>query len=86
MTLQERIREYREYQRMKEELEINLDALKLEIITEMGGMEEMTVGDYKVKYKPVTTSRMDTTALKNELPDIAARFLVTTTCRRFSIA
>jgi predicted phage-related endonuclease len=84
--MQDRIREYKEYQRMKEDLEAQLDALKVEIITDMGEAEEMTVGEYKVRYKPVTSSRMDTTALKNELPEVAARFLVTSTSRRFSVA
>jgi predicted phage-related endonuclease len=86
MTLQDKIREYREYQRMKEELEAQLDALRLDIITDMGDADEMTAGDYKVRYKPVTSSRLDTTALKKDLPDIAARFMLTSTTHRFSVA
>ena len=86
MTLQETVREFKEYQRMKEELEAQMDALKLDIIAGMGEEEEMVIGEYKVRYKPVTSSRMDTTAIKNELPDIAARFTKKTESRRFSIA
>ena len=86
MTMQDKIREYREYQRMKEDIESTLDALRLDIITDMGDADEVTAGDYKVRYKAVTSSRLDTTALKKELPDIAARFMLTSTTRRFSVA
>jgi len=86
MTLQEKIREYREYQRMKEEVDAHLDALKLDIISDMGEAEEVTAGEYKVKYKAVTSSRLDTTALKNTLPDVVARFMLNSTTRRFSVA
>jgi predicted phage-related endonuclease len=84
--MQDRIREYREYQRMKEELDTQLDALRLSIIADMGDADEMTAGEYKVRYREVTSSRLDTAALKNELPDIAARFMLTSTTRRFSVA
>ena len=37
-------------------------------------------------WKPVTSSRMDTAALKKALPEIAERFIKSTTNRRFVLA
>ena len=42
--------------------------------------------DWKVTWKAVTSNRLDSTALKKELPDIAARFMKKTTARRFVLA
>ena len=43
-------------------------------------------GEYRVIWKAVTSSRLDTTALKKALPDVAARFMKSTTSRRFCVA
>lgn len=37
-------------------------------------LDEARIGDYKIRYKAVTSSRLDSKALKNELPEIAERF------------
>ena len=62
------------------------EALKDQIKSAMGDREELRAGEYKVTWKPVTSSRVDTAALKKELPEIAARFTKTTTSRRFCVA
>ena len=49
-------------------------------------LEELRAGEYKVTWKAVTSSRLDTTALKKALPDVAARFMKSTTSRRFCVA
>lgn len=51
----------------------------------MGDQETVTAGAYKISYKPATSSRIDTTALKKALPEIAAQYMRTTTTRRFTI-
>lgn len=73
-------------QRLIEESQNEADALRDEIKDFMGDSEQITAGNYKVTYKTVTTSRVDTTALKKALPDIAERFSKTSTTRRFVIA
>lgn len=73
-------------QRLIEEAQNEADALRDEIKDFMGDSEQFTAGNYKVTYKTVTTSRVDTTALKKALPDIAERFSKTSTTRRFVIA
>ena len=52
----------------------------------MGDAEEIRAGEYRITWKPVTSSRIDTTALKKALPDLAAQFTKTSTVRRFSVA
>lgn len=86
MLRAETIREYREYMRLREEIEEQLEALKLSIIVEMGDDEEVTVDEYRVRYKPVVTTRVDTTAFRKELPELAERFMTTSQVKRFSIA
>ena len=50
------------------------------------GVDVLTGSDWKAVWKPITTSRIDTTALKKALPDLAAQFTKTSTVRRFSVA
>lgn len=58
------------------------DALK----AHMGDSEELRAGEYKVTWKTVTASRLDTAALRKAIPDVAAAFIRTTTTRRFCVA
>lgn len=74
-----------ELKRMQEELTAEIEAAQDEIKAIMGTAEELSAGAFKVTWKPVTTSRIDTTALKRELPDVAARFMTQTTTRRFTV-
>jgi len=75
-----------ELKRMQEDLETEISALTDAIKAEMGEAELLTAGPYKVTWKPVTTSRIDTAALKKALPDVAAQYTRTTTARRFLVA
>lgn len=80
-----KVTELQELRRMQEELSAEIEALTDLIKNHMGEQELLLAGPYKVTYKPVTTTRIDTTALKKALPDIAERFSKTTTTRRFTI-
>lgn len=51
----------------------------------MGDDDTLLAGPFKVTWKAVTSSRLDSTALKKALPEIATRFMKQTTTRRFSI-
>ena len=77
--------ELQELRRMQEELTAEIEALQDKIKNHMGDQELLLAGPYKVTWKPVTTTRIDTTALKKALPDIAAQYSKTTTTRRFTI-
>ena len=79
------IHELLELKRMREELEAEITTLEDSIKAAMGDEELLTAGAYKVTWTTFTSNRLDTTALKKALPDVAARFTKTTTSRRFSV-
>lgn len=86
--IMEAVQAIREYKRMKEELEAEIAAAEDLIKAEMNrtSVYVMVGTDYKVTWNEVTSSRIDTTAIKRELPDIASRYTKTTTSRRFVLA
>ena len=84
-TIIAKVTELQELKRMQEELTATIEAITDEIKAAMGSQEELSAGAFRTTWKPVTTSRIDTTALKNELPDVAARYLKTSTTRRFCV-
>ena len=81
-------REYRELQAMIKDLENEADALKQTMIREMDNrqVEKLAAGEYEIRYQLVESSRLDTSALKKALPDIAAQFTKLTTSTRFQVA
>ena len=60
------------------------DAVKIEMAER--NAEEITAAGHVVRWKVVTSKRLDTAALKKALPDLAQQFTKTTTARRFCIA
>ena len=84
-SLESTIHEILDLKRMREELDATIATLEDSIKAVMGDDELLTAGAYKVSWKTFTFSRVDTTALKKALPDIAAQYTKTTTARRFSI-
>ena len=84
-NLTPKITELMELKRMREELDAEIAAAEDEIKTAMGDEDTLLAGPFKVTWKTITSSRLDSTALKKALPKIAARFMKQTTTRRFSI-
>ena len=84
-AMEAKVHELMELKRMKEELDSEIVQIEDEIKAIMGNEEMLVAGAYKVSWKPVTSSRLDSTALKKALPDIAERFTKSTTTRRFCI-
>ncbi len=83
-----KVKELRELRRMAEELQAEIDAAQDAIKAHMDsqGVDTLAGADWKVTWKPVTSNRMDTTALKKALPEIAERFMKSVTSRRFCVA
>lgn len=81
-----KLREMKDLQRLIEEAETEIEAIKDAVKAHMGDSEELRAGEYKVTYKSVATSRIDTAALKKAMPDVAAAFTRSTTVRRFCVA
>ena len=84
--IEEKARELRQLQALIEEAQAEAEAIKDAIKAAMGDSESIQAGEYKITLKPVTTVRIDTTALKKALPDVAERFTRETTTRRFCVA
>lgn len=79
------MREIAEYTRMAEEITATLDGLKdtLKRYMDENGLDTIAGSEHKASYKAVISSRIDTTALKRDMPEIAARYTKTTETRRF---
>lgn len=79
------MREIAEYTHMAEEVAATLDSLKdiLKKHMEENGLDSIAGSEHKASYKAVTSSRIDTTALKRDMPEIAAKYTKTTNTRRF---
>ena len=84
-NMEAKVHELMELKRLKEELEAEIAAAEDAIKAVMGKEELLLAGSYKVSWKTFTSSRIDTTALKKALPDVAAAYTKQTTARRFSI-
>ena len=85
MELESKAQELQELKRMREELDAEIEAAQDAIKAAMGDQEAVTAGAYRITWKPVESARIDTKALKAALPDIAARFTVTSMTRRFCV-
>ena len=84
--LESKVRELRQLQALIDEAQAEAEAIKDTIKAAMGDSEALRVGEYSITWKPVKTVRIDTTALKKALPDVAQAFTRETTTRRFCVA
>ena len=73
----------RQSQQRKSHTEIA--SIEDELKQAMGNEETLIAGPFKIDWKTVVSSRIDTVALKKALPDIAERFMKQTTTRRFCV-
>ena len=84
--IEAKARGLRQLQALIEEAQAEAESIKDAIKAAMGDSESIQAGEYKITWKAVTSSRIDTTALKKALPDVAERFTKETTSRRFCVA
>ena len=84
--MEAKARELRQLQALIEEAQAEAETIKDALKAAMGDSESVQAGEYKITWKAVTSSRIDTTALKKALPDVAERFTKETTSRRFCVA
>lgn len=83
-----RIEALLEWEKIMEEAKAEADALRDEIKQEMmaRNTEELTVGQYIVRWTSVLTQRFDSTAFKKVMPDIYKAYTKQVASRRFTIA
>lgn len=79
------MKELAEYSRMAEEIAATVDGLKdvLKSHMEKCGVDTIAGTEHKATYKAVTSSRIDTAALKRDKPDIATAYTRATETKRF---
>lgn len=87
-AIRQAVQDIRELTRMKEELEAEITAAQDIIKAEMSAqqVDTLTGADFKVTWKEVISSRIDTTALKKALPELCEQYTKQTTTKRFCIA
>lgn len=78
--------ELAQYKRLQEDatamIESLTDTLKQYMVDNR--LETLTGNEHKATYKTVTSSRIDTTALKRNAPDIAEKYTKTMETKRFT--
>ena len=84
--MEAKCRELRQLQALIEEAQAEAEHIKDVIKAAMGNAEAVQAGEYRITWKNVTTARVDASALKKALPDVAERFTRSTTVRRFCVA
>ncbi|MDR1001599.1 MAG: hypothetical protein LBL96_12530 [Clostridiales bacterium] len=86
-NLESRIREYREYARMIEELAALKEAIADELKAAMSaaGESKMIVGEYKLSYTDCTRRDLDKKRLEADLGDLSD-YTKVTTYKRFQVA
>ena len=79
------MKELAQYTRIMEETAAIIEGLKDEIkrYMEEHDTDILTGNEHKATYKAVTSNRIDTAALKKDMPDIAAQYTKTTETKRF---
>lgn len=77
---------HRVHDELIEEPQAEAESIKDAIKAHMGDAEELRAREYKDTWKPVTSTRLDSKALKAAAPELVERFIRTTTIRRFCVA
>ena len=86
MNIESLCNEYRENKRMIEELTALNEELKNKIVAAMQGKDTLIVGCTKVSNITVNSTRLDSSAIKKELPDVFTKYSKETSYKRFTVA
>lgn len=86
-NIKNKLKEAKQIKRNIDELQNALSCVEEEIKAELirRGVDTLDVDEYRVTYKDITATRVDTTSLKQSLPEVAERFSRTSTTKRFCI-
>ena len=77
-----------ELRRMADDLDAEITAIQDEIKAHMAAAQTdtLTAGAFRVVWKSVTSTRLDTAALRRELPEVWQEYGKTTTTKRFTVS
>ena len=83
-----KIEELKELEAFMEELKAEADGIRDSIKEQMtaDNTEEMTVGQYIVRFTSVLSQRFDSTAFKKVMPEVYKAYIKQVSSKRFSIA
>lgn len=86
--LESKVAELRELKQMQDELAAEIAATEdsLKAYMTANGADELHGPSFKITWKEVTSSRLDSKALKVAVPELWQRFTKQTTARRFIVA
>ena len=86
--MEAKVSELRELRRLADDLAAEIGALEDELKAYMDatGADELHGPSFKITWKPITSSRLDSKALKTAAPELWERFTKTVTTRRFILA
>lgn len=86
--LNEKLRELRKLKRLMEDVQHHAATIEDEVKSEMQnrGVDEIITDDYKVTWKTVVSTRLDTKALKEERPEIYTRYAKEFQSKRFMVS
>ena len=88
LELSTKAREYREIQALIKELEAEAEALKQMMIQELDSrkVEELAAGEYKIRHSLYETSRLDSSKLKIDRPELYQAYIKKAMSTRFQVA
>ncbi len=74
--------------RLADDLDAEISAIQDEIKAHMAAAQTdtLTAGAFRVVWKSVTSTRIDTAALRRELPEVWQEYGKTTTTKRFTVS
>ena len=83
-----KIAELQELEALIEEAKAEADSIRDEIKNEMlnRNTEELTAGQYIIRYTTVLSNRFDSTAFKKVMPEVYKAYTKQTSSRRFTIS
>ena len=86
--LESKVNELRELRRMADELAAEITATEdsLKAYMTVNQADELHGSNFKITWKEVTSSRLDSKALKAAAPELWERFSKASTSRRFIVA
>ena len=85
---QSKIKEYKEYTRLMEELQELKDSIadELKAMMQENGTSKITVGEYKLTYAEVTRTDIDKKRLQAEHGELYSQYQKQTTYMRFAVS
>lgn len=87
LQMDEKLAQLRRCRRAIEDLKREAEAIEQEVKAELEarGVDQVETPHYKAAWKTVSSTRLDTKALKEERPEIYARYAVASITKRFTV-